>query len=175
MSGLGPKLGPMLVQLPPDFHADERPALEGFLKLLPNGYRFAAEFRHRSWHSPETFELLTDHGVAWTIIDLHYMPRRPAQTAGFSYLRWLGDRRQIARYDRVQIDRTERDDEWAEIVRVLIERVDRVYGYYGNHYAGHSPASVRAMQQRLGLPVRAPPAETDEPEQPGLFDGLEGA
>jgi uncharacterized protein YecE (DUF72 family) len=31
-----------------------------------------------------------------------------------------------------------------------------VYGYFNNHFAGHSPASARQMQRRLGLPVVEP-------------------
>lgn len=166
---LGPKLGPLLIQLPPDFRSDERPALERCLDLLPKDYRFAVELRHRSWHDDETLDLLSAHGVAWTITDLPYLPPLVATTARFSYLRWHGERRQLARFDAVQIHRSERDDAWAATLRSLAERVDQVYGYFNNYWAGHAPASVRAMQQRLGLPAREPPP----PEQPSLFDALD--
>lgn len=159
------QLGPLLIQLPPDFRSEERPALEDFLALLPADHRFAAEFRHRSWLSPETYALLADHGVAWAIVDLPYLPRTPSITAPFTYLRWLGDWGKLTRFDAVQIDRDARDDEWADVLRDLSGRVDQIYGYFNNYYAGHAPASVRAMHQRLGLPVREPPP----PEQPRLF------
>ncbi|HEX6507409.1 MAG TPA: DUF72 domain-containing protein, partial [Chloroflexota bacterium] len=97
MSGLGRKLGPILIQLPPDFTVAERPALENFLPLLPDDFRFAIEFRHRSWLSDDTYDLLRSYRVAWTMIDLSYMPRHVELTTDFTYVRWLGDRRQIQR------------------------------------------------------------------------------
>lgn len=165
---LGPKLGPVLLQFPPDFSVAERRALETFLPRLPEGIHWAAEFRHRSWLGDETLELLEQHGVAWTMIDLHYMPRQSGVTAPFSYVRWLGDRSEIEKYDRVQIDRTARDDEWGTVLRALTARVERIYGYYNNHYSGHSPSSVREMHRRLGLVLKRP--EEPPPAQPGLFD-----
>ena len=49
---------------------------------------------------------------------------------------------------------------WAGALALLTERVHVVYGYVNNHFAGHSPASARELQQRLGQrPV--------EPEQLG--------
>lgn len=166
IGGLGAKLGCLLIQLPPDFRADERPAVESFLKLLPSDVRFAAEFRHRSWLEQDTYSLLADHGVAWAIVDLPYLPPTPTITAPFTYLRWIGAHGQLPRFDAVQIDRDGHDDQWAEVIRGLCGGVDRVYGYFNNGYAGHAPASVRGMQQRLGLPTREPPP----PEQPALFD-----
>ena len=38
----------------------------------------------------------------------------------------------------------------ADLVRVLPE-VREVYGYFNNHWAGHSPASANEMKRRLGL------------------------
>ena len=165
VSRLGEKLGPMLAQLPPDFRYGEaeRVALKGFVGLLPPDHEFAIEFRHRSWIRPEIFELLRERGVAWCIHDLYYMPTTLEVTAGFVYLRWLGDRRRIERFGDLQIDRSEATDRWAETLRELSSRVTRIYGYYNNHYAGHSPGSVRQLQQRLGMPESIPPAR-------GLFD-----
>ena len=59
--------GPMLWQLPPNFHRDdERLALA--LDRLPAG-RHTFEFRHPSWFCDEVYELLRWHGVALTIAD----------------------------------------------------------------------------------------------------------
>lgn len=162
---LDDRLGPLLAQLPPDFRRgpDEWAALQHFVALLPDGPDFAVEFRHRSWATPETFALLRDHRVAWCINDLHYLPATVELTADFTYLRWLGDHRQIDRFNEVTIDRTAETDQWAETLTELSTRITRIYGYYNNHYAGHSPASVRALQARLGLPESPSPAR-------GLFD-----
>jgi uncharacterized protein YecE (DUF72 family) len=153
---LGDKLGAVLIQLPPDFKADERPALEFFLKLLPHDIHFAAEFRHRSWLNDDTYELLRRSNVAWTMIDLRYMPIVHEVTASFTYVRWLGDRRQIQRVHETQIDRTEQLTSWAEKLDQVARRVERMYGFVNNHYSGHSPEDVRFLRRQLGLPERAP-------------------
>jgi uncharacterized protein YecE (DUF72 family) len=161
MDGLGDKLGPLLIQLPPQFHRDEQTwaDVRAFLAALPGGYQWAIEFRHRSWLGDETLDLLRERGVAWTCIDLEYMPRVVAATADFAYVRWLGDRRQIERYNRIQIDRSREADEWAEALVGLARHVRRIYGYFNNHYAGHSPASINLLRARLGLPPVPRPAE----------------
>jgi uncharacterized protein YecE (DUF72 family) len=149
---LGPKLGPVLIQLPPDFTSDERPALRAFLDHLPDDVRFAAEFRHRSWLTEDTFELLAAHDVAWTCIDLSFMPKQVVVTTDFMYVRWLGNRRQIQQMDRVQIDRRPELDAWVEQLDAEARRVERIYGFVNNHYSGHSPADVRYLRKKLGMP-----------------------
>jgi uncharacterized protein YecE (DUF72 family) len=49
-------------------------------------------------------------------------------------------------------------DEWAEVVRTLAERSVRTVVAANDHYQGHSPGTVAALQRRLGLPVSHPPA-----------------
>lgn len=159
MEGLGPKLGPLLLQFPPDFTNQERPALEHFLSILPDDFRFAAEFRHRSWLNAETYDLLRRHGVAWTVIDLNYMPKHLEVTSDFVYVRWLGDHKKITRMDATQLDRRHELDAWAEALDEVARDVQRVYGFANNHYSGHSPADIRHLSARLGMPAReAPPA-----------------
>lgn len=151
---LGDKLGPLLIQMPPQFHRDEETwaAVRAFLARLPGGHQWAMEFRHRSWLEPDVLDLLRARGVAWTCIDLAYMPRQVEVTAPFAYVRWLGDRREIERYDQLQIDREQVTAEWAAALETISRQVSRIYGYYNNHYAGHSPASVNLLRARLGLP-----------------------
>ena len=60
---LGPRLGVLLFQLPPFFKLDlER--LETFLQELPQGHRYAMEFRHDSWNEPAVVDRLKEAGVA---------------------------------------------------------------------------------------------------------------
>ena len=69
-------------------------------------------------------------------------------------------------YDRVQIDRAEEFQSWeAGLLRSLGE-VREVYGYFNNHWSGHSPASANEMKRRLGLTVTEP---RDEWPQGELF------
>jgi uncharacterized protein YecE (DUF72 family) len=158
---LGPKLGPILVQLGPDFAPNELPALATFLPMLPRDMRVAVEFRQRSWIHDGVIALLAEHNVALALTDGRWIPRKvmlglaERPTADFTYVRWMGPDREIVDYSRVQVDRSREIEAWARILPALAKRV-AVYGYFNNHFAGHSPASVRALQQRLGLPVVDP-------------------
>ena len=46
---LGPKLGPILLQMGPDFAPEELPAVEEFVTSLPRDLRFALELRQSRW------------------------------------------------------------------------------------------------------------------------------
>jgi uncharacterized protein YecE (DUF72 family) len=153
---LGAKLGPVLIQLGPDFGPAELPALVSFLPTLPTDIRFAVEFRQRGWIHDGVLALLAEHRVALALTDARWIPRRTTlalaerPTANFAYLRWMGPNRDIVDYSRIQFDRSRELESWSEAILMLLQKVTAVYGYVNNHYAGHSPASVRQLQQLLG-------------------------
>ena len=150
---LGERRGPLLVQLPAEFTRDDDTAsvLDRFLTASPREARLAVEFRHPSWHTPVTYDLLRRHRAALAWTEWRELPRITEVTGDFLYLRWLGDRREIDKYDRVQIDRQSSFDAWEADLRRVLPEVREVYGYFNNHWAGHSPASAHEMKQRLGL------------------------
>lgn len=83
---LGSKLGPILLQLPPNLGADHG-RLADTLARFPSDVRVAVEFRHPSWFSDETRALLTERGAALCLAD---SPRRKTpvwRTAGWGYVR----------------------------------------------------------------------------------------
>jgi uncharacterized protein YecE (DUF72 family) len=155
---LGPKLGPILVQLGPEFSPSDFDALEAFIPRLPRDLRFAVEVRQQRWTRPEILfdllSLLAEHGVALALSDGRWIPRETMlelalkPTADFHYVRWMGPNRDLTDFSHVQVDRTGESGAWAGVLRDL--RVD-VYGYVNNHFAGHSPASARDLQRRLGI------------------------
>lgn len=67
-STLGPRLGPLLFQLPPNFKKDVS-LLRSFLGEMPERRRMAVEFRHASWFDDEVFEALRGQGAALCIAD----------------------------------------------------------------------------------------------------------
>ena len=159
---LGPKLGPVLVQLGPDFGPAERPSLAAFLPTLPRDIKFAVEFRHRGWITDDVMALLAEHGVALALTDARWVPRKQMLTLGgrptadFVYIRWMGGNRDIVDYSRIQIDRTRELEDWLGALRTLAKINVKVYGYVNNHFAGHSPQSVRELQILLGQQPIAP-------------------
>lgn len=162
MRELGPLLGPILIQCAPDFAPQDGRAFAEFLTQLPSDLRFAVEFRQAAWIRPRVLQLLQRHGVALALSDGRWIPREwllrlcETPTADFSYVRWMGPDRAITDYSHVQVDRSAELDAWARMLPGLQGQVREVYGFVNNHFAGHAPASVRMLQQRLGLPVVDP-------------------
>jgi uncharacterized protein YecE (DUF72 family) len=156
---LGPKLGPILVQMGPDFSPDDLPALERFVPRLPRDLRFAVEVRQGKWMRPQVLPdllaLLAEHGAALALSDGRWIPRetmtelaeRP--TADFHYVRWMGPNRDITDYSHLQFDRSAEIASWSDVLKRAALTTD-VYGFFNNHFAGHSPANAREMQSLLG-------------------------
>lgn len=154
---LGDKLGPVLIQLGPDFGPGELPAIARFLPTLPEDIAFAIEFRDRGWLHEGVIALLAEHRVAIALTDARWIPRKQMlalaerPTADFVYIRWMGADREIVDYSRVQIDRSRELELWAGVITQLAGRGRNVYGYVNNHFAGHSPMSARELQRLLHL------------------------
>ncbi len=168
MRELGPKLGPILIQCGPDFAPAEGAAFAEFLGHLPPDLQFAVEFRQAAWIRQRTLELLRTHQVALALSDGKWIPREwllrlcAMPTADFAYLRWMGPDRRITDYSHLQFDRTAELDAWARMIPTLQGQVREVFGFVNNHFAGHAPASVRMLQQSLGLPTVDPAAIGDQ-------------
>jgi uncharacterized protein YecE (DUF72 family) len=149
MQLLGDKLGVLTLQFAYDFTPDLAPRLDDFLGRLPNGPRYAVEVRNRGWLKPDLGEMLSGHGAALVLQDLFYMPKMTWITAPFTVIRWLGRRSDIEHFDRIQIDRTPELASWGQRVRQFLGDGIEVYGYFNNHFAGHSPASLRQFEAIL--------------------------
>ncbi|GAB3765256.1 DUF72 domain-containing protein [Microlunatus parietis] len=86
-AGLGDRLGPVLIQLPPTLRADPE-RLDRCLALFPAGVRVAVEPRHDSWWTPDLRAVLTDRGAALCWADVRGRLRAPLwRTADWGYLR----------------------------------------------------------------------------------------
>lgn len=155
MQLLGDKLGPLTLQFAFDFSPAEFDRLAGFLDRLPTGPRYAVEVRDRRWLTPALAGALSARGAALVLQDLYYMPKIDWLTANFTVIRWLGRRSDIERFDRLQIDRSKELAPWVGRVRRFLEAGVDVFGYFNNHYAGHSPASVRQFEALVGADRQA--------------------
>lgn len=155
---LGRKLGPLLLQMPPDWAPTPaaRAALTAFLPVLPRDLAWAVEFRQSGWLTGDTVRLLAQHRVALALVDGRWLRRERVRelmtepTTDFAYLRWLGPDRRLTDHSRVQVNRDRDLAAWAEALVALRRRVRTVYAYFNNHFEGHAPASARAMQVLLG-------------------------
>jgi hypothetical protein len=148
------KLACVLVQLPGLLRFDSD-RLESFLSLLPDDQSFAVEFRHSSWLREETFKLLAEHHVAYTIVDEPLLPPEVHVTSDIAYLRWHGRGTKPwfnYRYSEEQLQ------EWVPKVNDVANKAKRVLGYFNNHFHGYAPENALQMMEMLGTVTPHGPA-----------------
>jgi uncharacterized protein YecE (DUF72 family) len=158
-AGLGDRLGPVLVQLPPTMRADPD-ALASCLREFSVQYRAQAghgsaplrvsvEFRHPSWLTPLVRQILTDHNAALCWSDRRGRPLAPLwRTADWGYLRlhegaaapWPDYGRQALR-------------SWLERISGTFPASADVFAFFNNDQHGAAPrnaAALAAMAARAG-------------------------
>jgi uncharacterized protein YecE (DUF72 family) len=145
---LGPTLGPLLFQLPPQFH--QNPArLRTFLRAVQRqshvpGLRAVLEVRHASWLVPETFDLLRKAGVALCLHDARPDPVLGPLTADFVYVRRHGPGgRYRGSYPEGRLRADARD------IRGWLDAGRDVYVYFNNDGGG---AAIRNAGRLVQLP-----------------------
>jgi uncharacterized protein YecE (DUF72 family) len=137
-----PKLGPVLWQLPGNFHRnDER--LASALEQLPSG-RHCFEFRHASWFVPEVYELLRRHQVALAIGD---HPERPFQTheltADWTFIRFhYGSRGRRGNYSERELEG------WRRRIARWRREIE-VFAYFNNDWEGFAVRDGLWLKRKL--------------------------
>jgi uncharacterized protein YecE (DUF72 family) len=136
------RLGPLLWQLPPNFHRDDE-RLARALDALPPG-RHTFEFRHPSWFCEEVYELLRWHGVALCIGDRRGLAFQTHEiTADFTFVRFhYGHRGRRGNYSETEL----RD--WAARIADWSRSVD-VYAYFNNDWEVFAPRNALALRRML--------------------------
>jgi uncharacterized protein YecE (DUF72 family) len=182
MDLLKEKLGAIVFQFPylDKWHVKDRHAfadrLLPFLKILPSGHQFAVEIRNRKWLNAEFADMLRKFNVALVLQDIHTMPE-PSEikfdpiTANFSYVRLLGNRKEIELtttvWDKVVEDKTDKVSDWVKHCLQVQRRGVKQYVYANNHYEGYSPATVEKFRDfwkksggmEIGKATKPQPAE----------------
>jgi uncharacterized protein YecE (DUF72 family) len=79
-------LGPVLFQLPPAMKCDVD-LLTGYLALLPQGMRYAFEFRHPSWLVKEVYDALAERNISLCVAESERLEVPEVLTADFVYYR----------------------------------------------------------------------------------------
>jgi uncharacterized protein YecE (DUF72 family) len=169
---LGPKLGPLLWQLPPTLQFDAE-SVDAFLAMLPRTttdaarlageatldedrthtaageerpLRHAVEVRHASFDVPEFTALARTHGVAIVLADTAgRYPVIRELTADFAYVRLHGDEElYTSGYTDESLDR------WAAELGGWLERGMDVYAYFDNDVKVRAPYDAMGLRDRLG-------------------------
>ncbi len=141
--GLGQKLGPVLFQLPPKWHANlER--LREFVRVLPPSHRYAFEFRDPSWLTDEVFELLRVCGCALCVASSPSFPEERRVTADFLFLRFHGGKELYGSdYSRHEL----RD--YARWARPELEAGKDLYAYFNNDARGYAISNALEFRELL--------------------------
>jgi uncharacterized protein YecE (DUF72 family) len=148
---LGPKLGPIVLQFDYKFKYKEHfEVLEHFLHQHAQEARLCVEIRNRDWHQESFYEMLAKFNTALILNDLYYMPRIVKLTANFTYIRLLGNRKQIPDdFSHARVNRDKDLDWWAKWINRILERELEVYVYSNNRYQGHAPTTIEQLQGLL--------------------------
>ncbi|HEX8411478.1 MAG TPA: DUF72 domain-containing protein [Thermoanaerobaculia bacterium] len=144
---LGPKLGPILWQLPPHWKVNvER--LEEFLSLLPEKHRYTFELRNATWMTDEVLEVLKKHNAAFCIYELAGYQSPIEITADWTYIRLHGPT--SFKYQGSYSD--EQLAEWADRIRAWSRKMKAIYVYFDNDdsaYAVYNAIALKRMVKRL--------------------------
>ncbi|MCA9709895.1 MAG: DUF72 domain-containing protein [Myxococcales bacterium] len=192
---LGPRLGPVLVQLPPRFGPRSLPTLEDFLLALPPGAPYAVEVRHPGYFegaaAQELDAMLGELGIDRVILDTRGVheaegddpalveahrrkPRLPAPavaTASRPVLRYVANPELPANDARLSA--------WADQVVAWLEQGREPYLFMHVPNDFHAPALARRFFAQLSArtDVGSLPGwvgERRRPRQVGLFELDEG-
>jgi uncharacterized protein YecE (DUF72 family) len=161
---LGPRLGPVLVQLPPNMTVDPA-ALDGvlteFARFKPprdapgvrRPIRVAVEFRHESWWTEQIKDILARHDAALSWADRTEQPVTPLwRTASWGYLRLHeGAGRSWPRYT----SRALRG--WLKAIAESWPAGSDVYVFFNNDQHGAAPKdalSLGALARKADMEVR---------------------
>jgi uncharacterized protein YecE (DUF72 family) len=135
---LGPRLGPILFQCPPNLPYN-RLLIESFLAYLPPIFRYAFEFRHPSW--AEARDVLASQLAAWCVAETDQAP-------------FTGDLVESTPFAFLRLRKTEYSD---DELRAWIDRIGRVrsggrdvFCYFKHEEKGAGPILAERLLALLG-------------------------
>jgi uncharacterized protein YecE (DUF72 family) len=136
-AALGPKLGALLFQLPPNLKKD-LPLFEAFLEAFPPRVCAAFEFRHPSWLDGDVYERLRARNLALCIADSEKLSTPVERTADYAYFRLRDEG-----YTPDDIAR------WATIIREKTSDCTDVFVYFKHEESGKGPEFARLLLTHL--------------------------
>jgi uncharacterized protein YecE (DUF72 family) len=161
--GLGPHLGPVLLQLPPEVTFEQFGGLATLVGSLPEDVRFAVEFRSATWFRRETLNVLRARNIALVAADLEGHPESSevVPTADFLYVRLLGRHGKYPDQTRERFDPTPRLIDWQRRIAAAASEADvgECWVFFNDDYAGHAPATLRRFAKVARVPLPAPPVK----------------
>jgi uncharacterized protein YecE (DUF72 family) len=136
---LGPKLGALLFQLPPNLKKDLA-LFDAFLETFPPRVSAAFEFRNASWFDDEVFTRLRSRNLALCVADSETLSAPMEITADYAYFRLRDEG-----YTPDDIAR------WAGVIREKTPQCRDVFVYFKHEEAGKGPEFGRLLMSALGV------------------------
>ena len=144
---LNDKLGPFLLQLPPNFlfSQENLARLEKFLAVVKNSsekIKLAVELRHQSWDNQNVFEILRKYNTALVVSDSSRWPEIiQSDLADFIYLRFHGPRELFASdYSSAELKN------WAKNLKKWGQNKD-IFAYFNNDFHGFAPQNAEELKE----------------------------
>jgi len=161
IAGLGSRLGPLLLQLPPSFAFEPR-RVGRFLALLRDLHAGAVvcEPRHQSWTSPPAEQMLASYQIARVAAD---PPRaagleQPGGWPGLVYYRWHGSPRPyFSPYTAADLDR---------LAAAMASTTRDTWCIFDNTGSGAAAGNALDLLERLTTPDN-PARRADTRARPG--------
>jgi uncharacterized protein YecE (DUF72 family) len=135
---LGPKLGPVLFQLPPSFKKDVA-RLADLLTQFPPDIRCAWEFRHASWFSDDVYDALRKGDAALCVADTETGTTPLVATTDFGYFRLRDD----AGYTKKELD------QWAATLRGQDKHWKRAFVFFKHEESGIGPKLAAQLSEMV--------------------------
>ncbi|UXY26646.1 DUF72 domain-containing protein [Streptomyces sp. HUAS TT20] len=139
-AGLGARLGPVLLQLPPTLRVDPG-LLDACLACFPSGTRVAVEPRHDSWWTADIRKVLESRAAALCWADVQAHPVAPLwRTTDWGYVRFHeGRARPWPRYGRRSLET------WIDRIATTWSDDHDVYTYFNNDPGGAAVEDAQAF------------------------------
>jgi len=137
IENLGPRLGPVLFQLPP-FSKLNQDLLQSFLTDTAGIGPKVFEFRHPSWFTESTYRLLDEHQAGFCIADTEDLEPKFKVTGGLAYFRLRKDS-----YDEKAVDT------WAEKIHRYSDGAKECYVYFRHDETGENAILAQRLSKSL--------------------------
>jgi len=142
---LDDKQGPILFQLPPNWHKNTE-RLADFIDALPSDYSYVFEFRDPDWFADDIVDLLRETDTAFCIYDLEGEETPIHITSDFVYIRLHGPGAKYrGSYSKKLLEK------WVHRFREWHKHGLEIYCYFNNDYGGHAPRNAALLMEMMGI------------------------
>jgi uncharacterized protein YecE (DUF72 family) len=188
LRSLGEAAAPALLQFPASFTRQlYGRRLATYLDWMVTelaGLRVGVEVRAPDLMTPAFAAFLAERGLAYVLVDREDTPDtfslwwelvEGGKSPNFALVRWIGDDKEGPKgNDTLVAPRDEQLQQWAARIAQFQEAGIQFFGYMHNPYEGHSPASLRRLQEQLTRYLSLAPwppsgAASEPPSQMSLF------